>query len=79
MATLPTILLPRRPPGDTVIVRKAGDVIPEVVGPVLSMRKAQAVGVPEGRRAAAVRWYGRRGEADRAASSRCARSSATNG
>ena len=23
-------------PGDTVIVRKAGDVIPEVVGPVLS-------------------------------------------
>jgi DNA ligase (NAD+) len=25
-------------PGDTVIVRKAGDVIPEVVGPVLSMR-----------------------------------------
>ena len=26
-------------PGDTVIVRKAGDVIPEVVGPVLSLRK----------------------------------------
>jgi DNA ligase (NAD+) len=26
-------------PGDTVIVRKAGDVIPEVVGPVLSERK----------------------------------------
>ena len=25
-------------PGDTVIVRKAGDVIPEVVGPVLSAR-----------------------------------------
>ena len=25
-------------PGDTVIVRKAGDVIPEVVGPVLAMR-----------------------------------------
>ena len=25
-------------PGDTVILRKAGDVIPEVVGPVLSMR-----------------------------------------
>jgi DNA ligase (NAD+) len=25
--------------GDTVIVRKAGDVIPEVVGPVLSLRK----------------------------------------
>jgi DNA ligase (NAD+) len=27
-------------PGDTVIVRKAGDVIPEVVGPVTSMRPA---------------------------------------
>ncbi len=31
-------------PGDTVIVRKAGDVIPEVVGPVLSERPA---GLPE--------------------------------
>jgi len=30
-------------PGDTVIVRKAGDVIPEVVGPVLSLRPADAV------------------------------------
>lgn len=29
--------------GDTVIVRKAGDVIPEVVGPVLSLRPADAV------------------------------------
>ncbi len=28
--------------GDTVIVRKAGDVIPEVVGPVLSLRPAGA-------------------------------------
>ncbi|MGI6591014.1 MAG: NAD-dependent DNA ligase LigA [Eggerthellaceae bacterium] len=28
--------------GDTVIVRKAGDVIPEVVGPVLSLRPADA-------------------------------------
>ena len=28
-------------PGDVVIVRKAGDVIPEVVGPVLSERPAQ--------------------------------------
>ncbi|MFV0309201.1 MAG: NAD-dependent DNA ligase LigA [Desertimonas sp.] len=27
-------------PGDTVIVRKAGDVIPEVVGPVVAMRPA---------------------------------------
>ncbi len=30
-------------PGDTVIVRKAGDVIPEVVGPVLSLRPANSV------------------------------------
>ncbi|RPI20898.1 MAG: NAD-dependent DNA ligase LigA, partial [Actinobacteria bacterium] len=29
-------------PGDTVIVRKAGDVIPEVVGPVLSARPASS-------------------------------------
>jgi DNA ligase (NAD+) len=29
-------------PGDTVIVRKAGDVIPEVVGPVLGMRPADS-------------------------------------
>jgi DNA ligase (NAD+) len=28
--------------GDTVIVRRAGDVIPEVVGPVLAMRKSNA-------------------------------------
>lgn len=30
-------------PGDTVIVRKAGDVIPEIVGPVLSLRAAGSV------------------------------------
>ena len=30
-------------PGDTVVVRKAGDVIPEVVGPVLSLRRASSV------------------------------------
>ncbi|HZX53540.1 MAG TPA: NAD-dependent DNA ligase LigA [Ilumatobacteraceae bacterium] len=29
-------------PGDTVTVRKAGDVIPEVVGPVLSLRPADS-------------------------------------
>ena len=30
-------------PGDTVIVRKAGDVIPEVVGPVLAARPSDSV------------------------------------
>lgn len=30
-------------PGDTVVVRKAGDVIPEVVGPVLSKRPKNSV------------------------------------
>ncbi len=30
-------------PGDTVVVRKAGDVIPEVVGPVLALRPAGSV------------------------------------
>ena len=30
-------------PGDTVVVRKAGDVIPEVVGPVLSLRPTGSV------------------------------------
>ena len=36
-------------PGDTVIVRKAGDVIPEVVGPVLSLRpkKSKAWAFPK--------------------------------
>ena len=36
-------------PGDTVIVRKAGDVIPEVVGPGArrAARRARAVGVPD--------------------------------
>lgn len=29
-------------PGDTIIVHKAGDVIPEVVGPVLDKRPADA-------------------------------------
>ncbi len=30
-------------PGDTVVVRKAGDVIPEVVGPILSLRPDDSV------------------------------------
>ena len=36
-------------PGDTVIVRKAGDVIPEVVGPVLELRpdRPRRVGLPD--------------------------------
>ena len=36
-------------PGDTVVVRKAGDVIPEVVGPVLGASQASPaeVGVPD--------------------------------
>ena len=41
MATLHNreqVLLKDVRPGDTVVVRKAGDVIPEVVGPVLSLR-----------------------------------------
>lgn len=29
-------------PGDTVVVRKAGDVIPEVIGPVLSLRPSNS-------------------------------------
>ncbi len=35
--------------GDTIVIRKAGDVIPEVVGPVLEMRPTDAVpfGMPE--------------------------------
>ena len=38
-------------PGDTVVVRKAGDVIPEVVGPgaVAAPRRQPAVGVPDAR------------------------------
>ena len=51
--------------GDTVIVRKAGDVIPEVLGPVLSLRPRRcaalehAQGVPELRQPRGPR--GRRG------------------
>ena len=52
-------------PGDTVVVRKAGDVIPEVVGPVLSLR-------PDGQRS--------RGSSRRPARARCgARSTRTGG
>ena len=54
-------------PGDTVIVRKAGDVIPEVVGPVLPLRpKAlEAVDVPDDVPVpVAHRWCALEGEAD---------------
>lgn len=47
MATLhnqDTVALKDVRPGDTVIVRKAGDVIPEVLGPVLALRPE---GLPE--------------------------------
>ena len=49
-------------PGDTVILRKAGDVIPEILGPVLALRPD---GLPSGRcrpsaRPAAPRWPSRR-------------------
>ena len=70
-------------PGDTVIVRKAGDVIPEVVGPVLSLRPDGSepwqfptdLPVP----ADDARWCGRRARPTPAASSPSARSSATSG
>ena len=49
-------------PGDTVILRKAGDVIPEILGPVLALRPE---GLRSGRcrpsaRRAAPRWRSRR-------------------
>ena len=58
--------------GDTIIVRKAGDVIPEVVGPVVGLRPADAV--PWGCRSAARRAAARCGAA-RTRSSRAARTS----
>ena len=53
-------------PGDTVVVRKAGDVIPEVVGPILSLRPEDSVPwvFPTDVRVAATRWCGPEGEAD---------------
>ncbi len=56
-------------PGDTVVVRKAGDVIPEVVGPVLSARKKGRAGgaSPPRARAVAVRWFASRARATRSA------------
>ncbi len=65
-------------PGDTVIVRKAGDVIPEVRGPVLSLRPP---GLPEWQfpddlpDAAATRWSGWKARATRSASTPTARAS----
>ena len=54
-------------PGDTVIVRKAGDVIPEVVGPVLSERPdglPDRGGSPRAARCAAPTLVRPEGEAD---------------
>ena len=67
-------------PGDTVIVRKAGDVIPEVVGPVLvaAAGGGRAVGVPDHvPRAAARRWCAPRARPTPSAPTSTARSSAT--
>ena len=67
-------------PGDTVVVRKAGDVIPEVVGPVLSLRPdgQRAVDVPDRRaRVAATRWCDPRARPTPAASRPTARPSGT--
>ena len=50
-------------PGDTVILRKAGDVIPEILGPVLALRPegARRVGdADRSARPAARRWRSRR-------------------
>ena len=70
-------------PGDTVIVRKAGDVIPEVVGPVLSMRPADSEpwDVPDDVPvfAGSTSSCASRARPTRAASSRRARTSATSG
>ncbi len=64
-------------PGDTVIVRKAGDVIPEVVGPVLADRPEEGsarVGVPHRTaRCAARRWCAPRARPTTGAPTCCAR------
>ena len=53
-------------PGDTVIVRRAGDVIPEIVGPVLSKRKksARRWKMPASCNACGTKLVRREGEAD---------------
>ena len=68
-------------PGDTVVVRKAGDVIPEVVGPGAGEAARTEPGRGSSRRPARARWAARwcasMVRPTRVASSRPARSSAT--
>ena len=52
-------------PGDTVILRKAGDVIPEILGPVLGAAPRGAGGVGDADRVRVVRHHAGRGEGGR--------------
>ena len=50
-------------PGDTVILRKAGDVIPEILGPVLALRPKGLRGVEDADEVSGLpdrRWHSRR-------------------
>ena len=52
-------------PGDTVILRKAGDVIPEILGPVLALRPEGLRRVGDAHRVLVVRHLPGRGEGGR--------------
>ena len=68
-------------PGDVVVVRKAGDVIPEVVGPVLAKRpkRLRRWTFPPTARCAAPRWCASRGKRTITASTSSARNSGSSG